>query len=287
MPLITSRSVPTRSTCALGEDMKVGIATIPYNQPDLLRKLVDTAMEWTDHWIEFHLFRHSRIKDVVLTCDEIVRSYPDHVLYYPYGFNRGVATSWNDALTMMQMSDCDVMILCNDDIYFTEGDIDKIVAAAMEQRQAYAIFCAGYNAYHKTNINCHGMSCFAMQPIAIETIGYYDENFFPAYNEDVDYARRAARSGLVPFIVSDTNIWHRGSAAITDSKELGQQNYITHGLNNEYWKNKWGCPVSEDPTTGYKYPFNNPKFHPYFIGEDQRRAPYPPFNRTDRHVVRV
>jgi len=264
--------------------MKIGICTIAYNQPDHLRSLADTAVK-TSHDVEFHIFVHSKIRSVIDVCHQLEVDY--NVKLYDHRVNRGVSRSWNDGLVEMGRSGCDVWMITNDDIWFSDGDIDKIVEAAIDHPEAYAIFTSGFHIGYNVPINCHGMSCFVMQPIAIANVGFYDENFFPAYNEDVDYARRAARVKLRPYIIPDTNIHHIGSAAITTSKELGQQNYVTHAANNEYWTNKWGCPVTEDPGEGFKYPFNNHRLHPYFISESERHAPYPPYNRKDTDIVRI
>ncbi len=265
--------------------MKVGVSTIAYNQADPLKSLIRTTHETTKHEIEMHIFMHSRLPRIIEIC---IGAEKEHgVTLHKYGINRGVATSWNDALIKMRDSGCNVWILANDDLWFNDGDIDRIAAAAMLNQEAYAIFCSGYHIGYDTPIGCHGMSCFAMQPIALETIGFYDENFFPAYNEDVDYARRAAMAGLEPFVVRDTNVQHIGSAAIKADPNLANQNHATHGMNNIYWQSKWGCPVSEDPDKGFRHPFNNYRFDPFFISQEERHKPYPAYNRTDRHIVRI
>ena len=264
--------------------MRIGISTIAYNQVEPLKKLIESA-HWSVHEVIMNIFIHSKLPAVRQVCEEARQR--GTVTVFDAGVNRGVAMSWNDALITMRKTECDVWIIVNDDVWFTDGDVDKIAQAAIENRDAYAIFCAGYNQHHDAQINCHGMSCFAMQPIALEKVGFYDQNFFPAYNEDVDYSRRAAMVGLKPFIVPDTHVYHIGSAAISTNPVLGQQNHGTHHMNNVYWQNKWGCPVSEDPNVGHRRPFNMARFHPYHIGEDERHRPFPGFNRSDQHIVRV
>jgi len=265
--------------------MRVGIGVIAYNQPKTLIDLVRTA-HMTSHELSVFIYLHNGAHDIVATCDMLEENYPS-VIVFRHMVNRGVSTSWNDALIEMRDTGCDVSIITNDDVWFEIDDVDKIAEAAVEHRDAYAIFCAGYHVGFDTPINCHGMSCFAMQPIALETVGFYDENFFPAYNEDVDYSRRAAMADLKPFIVPDTMVHHIGSAAIQTSPTLGSQNHGTHHMNNLYWTSKWGCPVSEDPNLGHRRPFGNRHFHPYFISEEKRHRPYPAFNRSDRHIVRI
>src|SRR5205085_1350846 len=76
------------------------------------------------------------------------------------------------------------------------GDLDGVAAKAMRCRERYIVSCAGPHQRLGRFLPSHGYSFFAVNPIAIETIGCFDENFFPAYCEDQDYARRAALAGL-------------------------------------------------------------------------------------------
>lgn len=265
--------------------MKIGITTIAYNQAKPLLKMVSTATNGSlvaGHIVEFHLFLHSPVKPVIEACETIRDNY--RTVYYPYKHNRGVATSWNDGIISMMDRDCDVMMLVNDDVYFMDGDIEKIVNAAVGNRDRWAVFCAGWNDGNNAPSGDHGFSCIVLNPIAIGRVGMLDENFFPAYNEDLDYVYRAEKIlGLQRFHLKDTAVHHIGSATIKANQLLRQQNHTTHGENDKYWERKWGA---KKPNGKFMRPFNNANFTAY-IDPKERHAPYPNYNRTDKGIVRL
>jgi len=257
----------------------IGITCVAYNQPDLLLKMARTASE-SGHPIRFYITRTSMIPQVTLACDEILEKYD--AVVDGSGKNIGVSRCWNNNLIKMQEDECEFMMVVNDDIWFEPGDVDLLISAALAHRDNYAIQCAGPNLTLNARVGDHGFSCVVFNPIALETLGYFDENFFPAYNEDVDYAYRAGLAGLVAHIEPNTQVHHVGSAAIQTNSKLANQNHRTHGLNDQYWTRKWGCSKGGK---GHSRPFNNQEFHPYYISIESRHEPYPGFNRADREVV--
>ncbi len=253
--------------------MKIAIVTISYNQHVGLRKLFASAR--TKEPLSFFLFRHSTIPATVAACDEVSRNYP--TFYFAHGTNRGVARSWNDGILAAADWGADVTIVCNDDIVFGEGDVDKISRAAMDNRDRFVVFAAGKNTRLRRAVSDQGMACYAINPIAIERIGMFDENFFPAYCEDCDYCYRAKMLGLKRFVVGNTSIVHTGSASIYSSSELRAQNARTHSLNDRYYIRKWGDKPEREK---FKRPFNSPNLD-WYISPEARHAPYPGRNRND------
>lgn len=261
--------------------MKIGMVTIAYNQPDGLKSLFNTAA-LSKEKVEFFLFLHSEDVNTERACKDLAGSYTVH--YFPHKTNRGISKSWNDGILLAMENDCDVVITCNDDIWFEDEDIDKIASAALEHRDRFAIVAAGFNHFHSKRVCDHGFSCFALNPIAIREVGMFDENLFPAYLEDCDYSYRAsALAGLSHYIVSDTNVHHLGSETIFTSSLLRMQNHLTHTLNFEYYKRKWGGINGHETLT---CPFNDAKFN-HFIDPDSRHDPYPGYGRTDHNIVKV
>lgn len=263
--------------------MKVGLTTIAYSQTKNLGRLVQTAASAQGGIdLEVHIFMHSMM--VSKACSEIKEW---GAIIHGNGKNRGVARSWNDGILYMMESGCEVMVICNDDVWFDAGDVLKIAECAMANRDRYAVFCAGWHE-DGYEVDSHGMACFAINPIAIGKVGMFDENFFPAYNEDTDYARRARLFGLEPVKVAGTHVHHIGSAALKANSMLCQQNHLTHQRNDQYWALKWNCAkhFAEDPKVGFPVPFNSKIFTNY-IDPDNRHAPYPGRNRTDHGIVRI
>jgi hypothetical protein len=84
-----------------------------------------------------------------------------------------------------------------------------------------------------------GMAAFAVTRHTINAVGYFDENIHPAYDEDVDFARRVDLLGLPRVEVGFTGT-HVGSATIMADPSLRAQNGSTHASNDAYYARKWG-----------------------------------------------
>lgn len=262
--------------------MKVNIVSVAYNLPESSARLFETAMLDSDkHDISFQLFLHSKDEATVKMCERLVTEYP--TTYYPLGVNRGLSVSWNDGmLAAYGELGADVLIIANDDIYFSAGDIDKIATQAASHRDNYIVSVAGHHLGYKKDVVTHGYSCYALNPITLDTICCFDENIFPIYGEDIDHHRRATLGGLVETNCADTMVFHGGSSAINKDSILARQNIHTQSKSAQYYHAKWaGGPHHER----YKIPFNDKTFD-LRIDPDVRHAPYPGYNRTDQDIVR-
>ena len=100
-----------------------------------------------------------------------------------------------------------------------------------------------------------------------EKIGLFDENYFPAYWEDIDMMRRIRglrELGIVTSTLFDDSnkIKHTQSRTINDHQSKIPHdvwNY-TYTQNQLYTQKKWGTD-KPGPDTGFRTPFNNPRFH--------------------------
>jgi GT2 family glycosyltransferase len=261
--------------------VNVDIVTIAYNSAGFLPRLFATA-ERGRHRIRFHLFLHSRHTPTVKACERLADT--SNVIYYPYGINRGVSRSWNDGILNSYSAGADVVLIVNDDIYFSTGDVDKLAEKALQCRGSYIVTCAGFHLRFNRLIASQGYSCCAVNPIAIEKIGCFDENFFPAYCEDQDYAYRARLAGLSEENCPHTTVHHGGSCAIYADSILNAQNALTQGRNRKYYRRKWGGDAGYER---YGHPFDDPEYD-HFIPPQNRHTPYGPrFNRTDHNLVSI
>jgi hypothetical protein len=128
----------------------------------------------------------------------------------------------------------------------------------------------------------------------IDTIGYFDENIYPAFYEDDDYGIRIQHAKLKPYIIPNTSALHgetdgskgyvSGTGTLINSKDekadpdwkrLGAQ--VSKGMSHSQWylSKKWGwkpqdflfggkheiCKYPEGMegkcVTPYTHPFNN------------------------------
>ncbi len=258
--------------------MNIHIVTIAYGLAADTLALFNTATS-EKHQVFWHLFLHSKYPDVVALCEELARR--PNVTLYNYGFNRGVAKSWNEGVLNAYAAGADVVIVSNDDIVPAPGDLDRLAEAALAHPEAYMVTCHGFDRGMNKEFSMR-YGFWAWQRRAIEVIGMLDENFIPMYYEDVDYERRRVLAGLQPFHVTDTYVIHQGSKSVYTVPGLLNQHHITLQANYEYYLSKWGEREKEHLLT----PFGDPSLGLRIAPED-RHAPYPGRNRVDLDIVKM
>lgn len=167
--------------------------------------------------------------------------------------NIGVAAAWNLGLKVTPGAEWWAIV--NDDLAFAPGDL-----AGLEQAMA------GSSARIAT---LDGFSAFGINREALERVGYFDENFVPAYCEDADYEYRC-KLAHVPIYTLNAGLSHNRSATIKEERyRLG--NDRTYPLNNAYFRQKWGGPLRGGET--YETPFDQ--------GGDPRTWPVDPVRRRE------
>ena len=262
--------------------MKIAVVTIAYSSTACLSSLFATASSACPHTIECHLFLHSKYPQIVQECQRFAQNRS--VVYYPFGINRGISRSWNEGMFAAYAARSDVVIIANDDIVFAPGDLSKIAQKAAASRDRYIVSCAGFHQYLNRCIPSLGYACFAINPIALQRLGCFDENIFPAYCEDLDYAFRARLAGLNEENCPNTMLSHVGCNSILSDPTLRRQNATTHRLNLEYYRRKWG---GDDGYETYKRPFNDSRLG-FYISAKYRHGPYGPgYDRRDHQIVKI
>ncbi|EAN85466.1 hypothetical protein ECC02_003860 [Trypanosoma cruzi] len=134
---------------------------------------------------------------------------------------------------------------------------DRIRYASAKERakmfsKHYGHFCAYYKG-----------TCFAsvmLTRLAISTVGYFDENFYPAYVEDVDYSLRLRLLGFQERNVLYGKFVHRSNYNIRLSEQLELPDALWYRrvkslmTNQPYVMMKWkGLKAC---CNGYKEPYN-------------------------------
>lgn len=258
--------------------MRIALVTVAYALPEATAALVESARSRRGT-VEVHLFLHSTLPAVREMCEQLAER--EGVTLYPYGSNRGLSRSWNEGVLAAYGAGADCVVVANDDIRFGEGDLDLVAGHAAAHRDRHLVSCAGHHAGLGHRIPSHGYSCFGLNPIALERIGCFDENIFPIYCEDQDYAYRARLAGLEETNCPYTAVTHGGSSTIRSDPDLARCNVTTHGLNQAYYRRKWG---GDGGAERFLHPFDDPALD-HFIPPDRRGSPYGPrYDRTGREL---
>lgn len=154
---------------------------------------------------------------------------PEHQIDFPTNStfvypekNIGVAGAWNTILD--KASPGDYVIISNDDIRLMSHSLKAIVDGLKE----HPLVCA------------HGFALFGMRRSLVDQIGWFDENFFPAYFEDNDYVRRLRLAGMEIHEVA-AGAAHVGSASLHCLPQEEQDAFSeVFAKIRSYYVRKWG-----------------------------------------------
>lgn len=154
--------------------------------------------------------------------------------------NAGCAGGWNLLIERARSLKLPYVIIANDDVELDEHALANIHAGLVMES---ADLAAG-----------HGFSLFGMRTALVDEVGWFDENFFPAYFEDNDFAYRLKLAGKKSIAVP-TNIIHEGSATLKSMSPAARREFdMVYGKLQTYYASKWG----RTPKRGerFKAPFN-------------------------------
>lgn len=190
----------------------------------------------------------------------------EHRLYIGNNWvtNYGVSHQWNKGIKAAIEDGCDRILVSNDDIVLGKDairnmsarldDEDVVVATGYDYRDSVSAEDVK-DLFIKSNDedDCPEFCCFMIRPDTIDKIGWFDENFRPAYFEDNDYHYRVKLSGYKSLRLYNSPIVHIGS--VTQNMDGRDTVCVPEQFrqNRLYYELKWGgWPGSERFTT----PFN-------------------------------
>ena len=85
----------------------------------------------------------------------------------------------------------------------------------------------------------------AIRKTAVEKIGYFDVNYYPAYFEDNDYGLRCIKGGVKFGIVNSARYYHFWSRSIHEGG-VGELNSRYFGVNRQFYTTKWGGEIGRE-----------------------------------------
>lgn len=163
--------------------------------------------------------------------------------------NRGVGPAWNLGLKYCLERGIDYAVVCNDDVKLSPGIIPRLTSRLV----------GGTLLASPMNITgvCHprGLNfwCYAVRPAEfVETVGFFDENFAPAYFEDDDMAYRIELSGRRRVNIEEF-VYHQ----VQGTQDMDPVPVVSRDIwdrNEAYYQRKWGGPGGAEQ---YRNPFGN------------------------------
>ncbi|MGC9193703.1 MAG: hypothetical protein ACP5FQ_07430 [Thermoplasmata archaeon] len=252
--------------------MKIGIVIPIFS--GVPHKLIESIKYQSKHDILWFLYLNKNDNKMISELNII----GSDINFYTrkYSINMGVSKIWNEGITTAIFSGCDIIMVLNDDIIFKDSAFDAFVDVIDSKKEDYGlIFCHGDEPDNTTR--CQDFAAFAITKMAILNVGFFDENFFPAYFEDTDYDVRLELSGIKTFCDETSHITHSRSMSIKGSALFKDDMDAFFRLNSIYAHKKWNSFSEERFST----PFNNDNFN-YRIAYCDRASPYGTgFDRDD------
>jgi len=166
--------------------------------------------------------------------------------------NYGVAGAWNLGVDKMYKDGSEWLILCSESIRFYDDPISNI-NKSINNAQPETLIIEGNGG--------QGWHFIMFSRKVFDTVGYFDENFYPAYYEDNDYIVRYSMA--FPGSSPEANLAHLEKVSL-NATLLG----IAQGLNHVTWNSnydeqekkfihKWG----RYPKAVFEHPYNNPELN--------------------------
>lgn len=187
--------------------------------------------------------KDSDTRSMLLPTGGEVALYPD---------NLGVGASWNLGL----MRGARWTLLLSASIRFGPGGLTKMLDGITPLVGEYGLELGSWDRRADGDWNV-GWKCITIGRALVDRIGYFDENLYPAYNEDRDYGHRARMAfGAIPWLkggVEEAGVTKIGDAIAWKHGAMGPQPPTE--WNWEYYCEKWGVV---DGVETFLTPFNDP-----------------------------
>ena len=180
--------------------------------------------------------------------------------------NFGVSGSWNQAILEARKGDYKYTCCVGFDTIFKDPQLLEDSVAQMDKEKA------DFGRGRALSFN-FWMVNSKMFPAKV---GFFDENYYPAYWEDLDMMRRLRMLRELG-IVTTTLLWdsdkieHSQSGTVNDHPQIPHDvwNY-TYTQNQMYMAKKWGT-YEDDVNKGFRTPFNDNRLHTSFWFIDSAR----------------
>lgn len=220
----------------------IGIPTL--NRFDLLHP----ALEYYQHdFPETRIYLVDNGKQILWKS---LRTSRVPMVFYTPNTNMGVASSWNWLINkIFNDSSINYSVILNDDIYWGREQEDFNLFLAEFERAQEKVQGIEKGFILAPTESKYDWCVFVISRAAWETIGEFDENFFPAYFEDCDYKYRAKLAGIAIHKIL------RGPARFVSSGTMQKNKSLLDNTekNRAYYISKWGGEPGKEI---YTQPFN-------------------------------
>lgn len=203
------------------------------------------------------------------------------VEYHRFSPRVPLAKAWNYGMQQaLRDSECQYIVIANNDILFHPTTLTALMKG--KDQLQYAMVTAenvaprySVEAFYQhtpstdltfdsrpiTNWREEGpdFSLFMVGREFVSQAGWFDENYAPAYCEDLDTHVRIIKEGYHAKRLTTAPYFHYGSRTLVSNAGLAPEIHQGHEKNKAYYRAKWGAEHPEVlDGRGFNTPFNDP-----------------------------
>lgn len=151
-------------------------------------------------------------------------------------YNTGCAVGWN--MIVQSVPGASHWIILNDDLELAPGELARF-DEDISSTSSKVVLCEPKEI---------SLAMMGLKRQAIDQVGWFDENFYPCYFEDCDYARRIESANLSRAMFEGYKSSH-SSGSLAEDPKIRE----TFEHNKQYYIKKWGGELDKER---YKTPWN-------------------------------
>lgn len=233
------------------------IGTAVVNNPYWVNRLVMSVDYPVDEFVIINNNGRGEITEELDRLTKITHKFIKKITVCHMPRNIGCAGAWNLIIKCYMMAP--YWIITNDDVAFGPGLLEEM-ANYVNQYPTLGMIHP-----NKGDFNIGAWDLFLIRDIVVKDFGLFDENTYPAYNEDADYIMRMVHRPIVK-VVGTQNTYYHGHALASDYYEenagsqtkksepkLAERLEEINQINIDYMTEKWGLD----------WRMCNPTLHPY------------------------
>jgi GT2 family glycosyltransferase len=236
------------------------LGTAVVNGVHWLQRLIDSVDYPVEKFVIIDNNGRGQLEELLAALVKRPHDYIEKFYVVTMPGNIGCAGAWNLIIKSTLMAPHWVIV--NHDVAFGKGFLEEMDTLV---RTSGACMVFG----EKGSVS-GGFDCFAITDFCVDYCGLFDENFYPAYAEDMDYTIRVKKAGLALEYIEKSKYFHgdkgyaaSGSQTWREEPELEQKLLKANWINqHEYIREKWGkdFPIwgegFNDVEKAYDHPFN-------------------------------
>jgi len=233
------------------------IIILTWNRADLIRSCVDSFLHCTDIPCRLIIVDNGSTDDTGVYLASLRDNEKCRFKVIRNTENNGFVEGTNQG---MAIADAEYVCLANNDLIFTKGWLDEMIAVFQRDRRIGLLNPNSNNLGIHVPNNCDMETfadelkkaqkntfiempfcigfCMVMRRSVIDQVGLLSQEFAPAFFEDSDFSLRVKKAGHLIGMANRAYVWHKEHASFDLIGERRKDQIFTNSRN--IFEKKWG-----------------------------------------------